>query len=65
MTLYEGTKVIEIEKSAQGIVITLEQNGRQQQINGSHLLVATGRQANVRDLNLEVAQVNFTNKAFR
>ena len=53
------TAIKKISKSKAGIVIETEGHGK---ITGSHLLVATGRAANVEGLNLEAAGVVYTAK---
>jgi pyruvate/2-oxoglutarate dehydrogenase complex dihydrolipoamide dehydrogenase (E3) component len=53
------TAVNKISKSKAGVVIETEGHGK---ITGSHLLVATGRAANVEGLNLEAAGVVYTAK---
>ncbi len=61
----DGVKILtqaaikKISKSKAGIVIEIEGHGK---ITGSHLLVATGRAANVEGLNLEAAGVVYTAK---
>jgi pyruvate/2-oxoglutarate dehydrogenase complex dihydrolipoamide dehydrogenase (E3) component len=57
LSLYEGIKVLHIKNSGKQIEITIENQGQQQTINGSHLLVATGRKPNISDLNLDAANI--------
>ncbi len=52
--IYENTDVSEVRKTDTGIAIRFE---RGEGVEGSHLLVATGRQANVENLGLEAAGV--------
>jgi pyruvate/2-oxoglutarate dehydrogenase complex dihydrolipoamide dehydrogenase (E3) component len=40
-------------------------NGENKTISGSHLLVATGRRANVKDLNLEAVNIKYTDKGIQ
>ncbi|NJO33548.1 MAG: FAD-dependent oxidoreductase [Rhodospirillales bacterium] len=56
----ETVKVVRVEKSTDGISLTLNEGGTERRIEGSHLLVATGRQANVHDLGLDRAGVKCT-----
>ena len=56
----EGTKVMAVAKAADGIAVTVEDAGGSRIVEGSHLLVAVGRVANVRDLGLDAAGVDFT-----
>jgi pyruvate/2-oxoglutarate dehydrogenase complex dihydrolipoamide dehydrogenase (E3) component len=51
--------ITEISKAKSGIVVETAGHGK---ITGSHLLVATGRNANVEGLNLEAAGVVYTTK---
>jgi len=60
ITLHDQASDIKIEKVAQGIGITYQHNGDTAYTNGSHLLVATGRKANVDGLNLEAAGINYS-----
>ncbi|WP_422032525.1 dihydrolipoyl dehydrogenase family protein [Reyranella sp.] len=54
VTLHEKTKVARIERTAGGIAAVLEPGGR---VEGSHLLVATGRAPTVDGLDLDKAGV--------
>jgi pyruvate/2-oxoglutarate dehydrogenase complex dihydrolipoamide dehydrogenase (E3) component len=60
--LLEGAKVVRVEGSAGDLAVIVEQGGAEQRVAGSHLLVATGRRANVKDLNLEAAGVKYSPK---
>ncbi|MFZ9035846.1 MAG: dihydrolipoyl dehydrogenase family protein [Francisellaceae bacterium] len=61
--LHEGVKVNAIVKQHDGgITVTCEQKGKALTINGSHVLVATGRRANVQGLDLEKAGINYSAK---
>lgn len=51
-----------VEKTEKGVSIIVDQNGKEQSISGSHILVATGRKANTAHLNLEAAGVKTNNK---
>ncbi|HEX2114158.1 MAG TPA: mercuric reductase [Alphaproteobacteria bacterium] len=59
--LLEGVKVLRVEGRAGDLAVIVDQGG-EQRIAGSHLLVATGRRANVKDLNLEAAGVKYSPK---
>jgi pyruvate/2-oxoglutarate dehydrogenase complex dihydrolipoamide dehydrogenase (E3) component len=53
-----STEATRAEKQADGGVrLTVEQNGQTHPLDGSHLLVATGRRPNTDDLNLDAADV--------
>lgn len=61
--IYEQIKVQQIVSHPDsGIIVSIEHQGGQLTINASHLLIATGRRANVNSLDLEKAGVQFTNK---
>ena len=51
-------------KSGQSIKIVIEQNGQEKMLEGSHLLVATGRIPNTMGIGLELAGVELTNGGF-
>ncbi|MDX8398139.1 MAG: FAD-dependent oxidoreductase [Mariprofundaceae bacterium] len=60
MDFYEGGRNLRLEKSAHGISAYCEMDGEQACIEGSHLLIATGRRANVNGLNLEAAGIEYS-----
>jgi pyruvate/2-oxoglutarate dehydrogenase complex dihydrolipoamide dehydrogenase (E3) component len=62
ITIREGVKVSSVAKSESGIVVTIENNGATEQIEGSHILVAAGRKPNVDGLDLEKAGVTYSPK---
>lgn len=58
----ESAHIIRVEKCDSGLAIVLAENGGERRVEGSHLLVATGRRPNLRRLNLEAAGVKFSLK---
>lgn len=60
MTFYEGGRNLRLEKQELGFSVYCEMDGEQACVTGSHLLVATGRRANVDGLNLEAAGISFS-----
>lgn len=60
LDFYEGGRNLRIEKTAQGMAVYCELSGEQACIQGSHLLIATGRRANVNGLNLEAAGIDYS-----
>ena len=60
--LHEQVKVVEILAGDDEIIIVCEQNGEAFQVNGSHLLVAAGRKANIETLACEQAGINYTKR---
>ncbi|MEQ8710026.1 MAG: FAD-dependent oxidoreductase [Rhodospirillales bacterium] len=59
VVLHEKVKVVRTEKTAEGVSVTIEKDGAEKTIAGSHLLVAAGRAANVKGLDLEKAGVEY------
>ncbi|MGI9508516.1 MAG: dihydrolipoyl dehydrogenase family protein [Geminicoccaceae bacterium] len=60
ITLKERVKVQKVEAASKGVaVILVEENGETVRLEGSNILVATGRAANVEGLNLEAAGVDY------
>ena len=51
-------------KSGQSVKVILEQNGAEKTLEGSHLLVATGRTPNTEGLGLELAGVQVTDRGY-
>ncbi len=51
-------------KSGQSVSVTLLQNGKERTLQGSHLMVATGRIPNTKDIGLELAGVELTNRGY-
>lgn len=65
LQLYEDVQVIQVDRFNNQVEITIEQNGVQKKIFGTHLLVATGRKANVEKLDLVKANVKYTAKGIQ
>jgi pyruvate/2-oxoglutarate dehydrogenase complex dihydrolipoamide dehydrogenase (E3) component len=51
-------------QSGQRVKIVLEQNGVEKTLEGTHILVATGRVPNTKDLGLEIAGVQVTDRGY-
>ncbi len=63
VTILEDTKVAGVEKTAAGVSVNVETpKGAQRSLEGSHLLVATGRTPTVDGLDLEKAGVAYSRK---
>jgi pyruvate/2-oxoglutarate dehydrogenase complex dihydrolipoamide dehydrogenase (E3) component len=64
IALHEGVKVTGVAAdgatNGAGVAVTVERDGRQERIAGSHLLVATGRRPNLDGLNLDAAGIAHT-----
>ncbi|WP_159593897.1 dihydrolipoyl dehydrogenase family protein [Chelativorans xinjiangense] len=64
--ILENTKVARVEKHGRsGVRVHLEGEGSARTLDGSHLLVAVGRQPNVEALALEKAGIAYTAKGIR
>ncbi|MDE2229448.1 MAG: FAD-dependent oxidoreductase [Alphaproteobacteria bacterium] len=60
IAVVESVLVRRVERNATGIVATVAEAGTERQIDGTHLLIATGRKPNVEDLGLDAAGVRFS-----
>lgn len=61
--IYENIKVESVaSKVRNGISVLINANSEQITVNGSHLLVSTGRRAHVQGLGLDVAKVKFSER---
>lgn len=60
--LYEKVSIKQVEHMETGMTLTIEKNGKMQEIAGSHLLVAAGRAPNTDGLDLEKAGVKYDKK---
>ena len=58
----ETIKIFRIEKTDAGARVIIVESDRERRIEGSHLLIATGRRANVEGLGLEAAGVRYSPK---
>jgi pyruvate/2-oxoglutarate dehydrogenase complex dihydrolipoamide dehydrogenase (E3) component len=59
IALAERVKISRIERCEQGIRLTVADGNGERPIEGSHLLLATGRRPNIEDLGLDAAGVRF------
>lgn len=57
-----GAKVTQAEKTDSGIKLMVERDGKTEEIVGSHLFVASGRQPNTSDLGLDTVGVEVDDK---
>lgn len=60
--ILEGAAVQQVEKTATGVAATVEYEGAERRIEGSHLLVAAGRSPNLDGLDLEAAGIEYSRK---
>ncbi|QLZ69112.1 mercuric reductase [Legionella sp. PC1000] len=63
IAIYEQIKELQIKSHSNSkITVSFSYQKEHIEITGSHLLIATGRQANVADLDLDKAQIKYTSK---
>ncbi|MEQ1615215.1 MAG: FAD-dependent oxidoreductase [Hyphomicrobiaceae bacterium] len=62
IALYEGVKVTACASEGNHIAVTIDGAGSQQRIAGTHVLVAAGRRPNLKDLGLDEAGIEHTEK---
>ena len=60
--MHEGIAIKSIARQGNGVLVTIDKDGRETAIDGSHLLVAAGRKPNVSGLDLEAAGIEYTPK---
>ncbi len=60
IAFYEGGRNLRVEKDGDAVAVYCETDMGKQCMRGTHLLLATGRRPNVRDLNLEAAGVEWS-----
>lgn len=60
VAIREYVKIERIDRAGNGVAVTLVENGETRIVEGSHLLVAAGRRANVNGLGLEEAGIAYT-----
>jgi pyruvate/2-oxoglutarate dehydrogenase complex dihydrolipoamide dehydrogenase (E3) component len=58
----EGVKIARVENAGEGLRVILEGEEGELAVEGSHLLVATGRRASVNDLGLDLAGIRHSPK---
>jgi pyruvate/2-oxoglutarate dehydrogenase complex dihydrolipoamide dehydrogenase (E3) component len=57
-----GVKVVKTAKTPDGVEVTIEEEGAEKIVLGSHLLIAAGRRPNIDSLDLDAAEINHTPK---
>ncbi len=58
--IYQGADVSAVEKTPGGIAVLFKHDGAERRLEGSHLLIAAGRRANVAGLGLADAGIEFS-----
>jgi len=59
VVIHQQTQINRAEANGSGIALTIEEEGRESRIEGSHLLVAAGRKPRTADLDLDRAGVRY------
>jgi len=65
VNLIEKAKIEKVTEKSGKITVHYKVSGKLQKIEGSHLLVAAGRQANVHGLELEKANIDYTDRGIK
>ena len=60
VAIHQGAGVTRVEKTATGVAVLYRQDNVEHRIEGSHILVAAGRRANVAGLGLEQAGIEYS-----
>ena len=60
--IIEAVKVLRVDKIDAGVAVVVEDKGQKRSVDGSHLLIATGRHPNVENLGLDAAGVRYSPK---
>ncbi|MDF1796778.1 MAG: FAD-dependent oxidoreductase [Coxiellaceae bacterium] len=63
VSLYEHSDILQIDTTSNSIEVQLSHNNQATNINGSHILVATGRRPNLTKLNLESTEIEYNDRA--
>lgn len=62
VVIRENAAVTAVTKAAGGVSVTIARDGKSEVVDGTHLLLAAGRTANVEGLGLEAAGVKYSRK---
>lgn len=60
ITLREGAKVVRMERDDKGCSVVLDNDGKEERLEGCDILIATGRKPNVDGLDLEKAGIDYS-----
>ncbi len=63
--ILEGVKIASVSGNEGNVSVRLSEREGEREISGSHLLVATGRRANVEGLDLEKAGIEYTERGLK
>lgn len=59
IAMREGIKVVRVERADNGVAVVIEDDGKEERIEGSDLLVSAGRVPNLDGLDLEAAGIEY------
>ena len=62
ITLNENVAVKEVKHGKNDVTLVIERDGKTEEIKGSHLLVAAGRQPNIDNIGLDVAKIKYNRR---
>jgi len=65
IALFERHKVVGAAKAGSNLALEIEKDGARQRLEGSHLLVAAGRRPRVKDIGLESAGIEHSDKGIQ
>ncbi|MEL6373092.1 MAG: FAD-dependent oxidoreductase [Pseudomonadota bacterium] len=65
LEIREGARVEKIDGQAGAIRVHISENGVETSVEGTHLLVATGRKPNIADLNLDAAGIKYDKRGIQ
>ncbi len=60
VAIMEGSRVLKVERRGENVAVQFHRDGRESWLEGSHLLLAVGRRANVANLGLEAAGIAYS-----
>ena len=62
VSMLEAVEIVSVAQQGNGIAVTVEQDGEERIVSGSHLLVAAGRKPNIDGLGLDDAKIEHTGR---
>lgn len=64
ISIHTGAEIIDVQKTGKAIEVNFKTGGRELTLNGTHLLIATGRKPNTKSLNLNLTEVETDEHGF-
>jgi pyruvate/2-oxoglutarate dehydrogenase complex dihydrolipoamide dehydrogenase (E3) component len=65
IVMREGIKVLRVERTDTGVAVVIEDDGKEERVEGSDLLVSAGRVPNLDGLDLEAAGIEFDGRGVK